>query len=180
MDTKWQGSLHLFLDQPYPQSPPSSGNIVRHGVWKKGPITLGQGKILRWLVILVLLTSYEVGSPIRNMVDHTSNSPITFGKWNSQIGMCRHWTPDAPIRTNAPTESSLRPSPSMEALRAVMVPRVPEKTPTGSKCLGNALLKVWVSEGECISQNSSRLGLDNRYFFSKYFWFLLFYTCFKS
>ena len=40
---------------------------------------------------------------------------------------------------------------------------VSEKTPTGSECLGNASLEVRVSEGGCISQNSSCLGLDDRF-----------------
>ena len=122
-----QGSLHLSPTQPHPPPPSSPTNTVRRGVWKKGRIALGRGKPLRWLVILVLLTSCEVDSPIGNKVDHTSTSPITFGKWNSQTELCRHWTPDAPIRTTAPIERSPGLSPYVEALEVAMVSGVPKK-----------------------------------------------------
>ena len=49
-------------------APPSMGNIVRQGAWKKGHIASGKDKPLQWLVILVLLTSHEEGSPTGNMV----------------------------------------------------------------------------------------------------------------
>ena len=116
---------------------------------------------MQWLVILVLLTSSEVGFPTGNKADHTSTSAITFGKWNSQIGLCRHWTPDAPIRTTTPIERSLGLSSYAEALEVAMTSWDLEKKPTRIKCLGNALLEVRVSEGGCISRNSSHSGPDD-------------------
>ena len=50
---------------------------------------------------------------------------------------------------------------SVESLGEEMVLGVPKKTPTGSECLGNASLEVRVSEGGCISQNSSHMGPDD-------------------
>ena len=102
-----------------------------------------------------------MGSPIENTVECTSTSPITFGKWNSQIRLCRHWTPDDPIQKHAPTERILGLSYCTDDLETAMVSGAPGKTPTGHGCLGNAPLEVWVSEDGYISQNSSRLRPDD-------------------
>ena len=152
--------MHLFPAHPHPHPPSSPGNTVRSRVWNKGCIAPGRGKPLRWLVILVLLTSFEVGYPASNKVEHTSTSPITFGKWNSQIGLCKNWTPDAPIRMTAPTVCIPLLSSCAEALEEATASGVSGKTPTGSECLGNASLEVQVFEGRCISQNYSHLGPD--------------------
>ena len=141
-------------------SPPSSGNTIRHGVWKKGRIASGQAKPLQCLVILALLTFCEVGSPTGNMVECTSTIPITLGKWNSQIGLCRHWTHNAPIQTTNPTERILGLSSCGEAFEAAMESGDLGKTPMGNECLGNAPLEVWEFEDGYISENYSCLRPD--------------------
>ena len=128
---------------------------------KKGGHAFDDDKPLEWLIILVLLsTSDEEGSPVENTVECTSTSPITLGKWNSQIGRCRNWTPDAPIQTTTPTERILGLSSCAKALEEAMVTGGPGKTPTGNECPGNAPLEVWASEDGYISQNYSRLLPD--------------------
>ena len=67
----------------------SPSNTFILGDLKKGHIVSGRNKPLQWLVILVLLTSSEVGSSTGNTVGCAFDlitTSIKVDKWNSQRG----------------------------------------------------------------------------------------------
>ena len=135
-----------FLYSALSTIPLCPGNIVVWGDLERG--------------IIVLLTSHEVGSPTRNIVECVLNLITTLekiSKWELQMRWWRLQTRVTPVRAFALTGCHWTLTPCNGILEAVNSLRVSEETLLGQVNPGIMQLELWLSEN---IQSASHPGLD--------------------